>query len=211
MKRFIKLVMILAVSVVLSGCGEIINKTPSSIEQFNQAIKEGRLSDAETILSDGKIKVEDGFYNYCTILIDEYLDIDNLDKAIYVFDRISSNHCDMYEMQYSHRCSTSSYTEKNSQKIYKQLIKNERFDEAWNYHPLSYDGQDYPGNGGDYYEYMTDVIVHLCAANRKAEAQQFIKTHIHWFTRNVRETSSYYESYSKNVMQRKLQEIIDSF
>ena len=210
MKRFIKLVMILAVSVILSGCGKIQKtKAPDEREQFNQAIREGRLSDAESLLKGGKISV--GFYDCCTDLIDEYLDIEYLDKAIYVFDKISSSRCSMYGMQWN--SSTSEYTKKNSKKIYKQLINEYRFEEAWEYHPLSYETQNYPGNAPDYFSYMTDVIVHLCSNNRKSEAQRFVTTHIHWFTKNVdqHEWGKDYPQYKRSLMQRELQTIIDSF
>lgn len=210
MKRFIKLVMILAVSVILSGCGKIQKtKSPDEREQFNQAIREGRLSDAESLLKGGKISV--GFYDCCTDLIDEYLDIEDLDKAIYVFDKISSSRCSMYGMQWN--SSTSEYTKKNSKKIYKQLINEYRFEEAWEYHPLSYQTQNYPGNAPDYFSYMTDVIVHLCSNNRKSEAQRFVTTHIHWFTKNVdqHEWGKDYPQYKRSLMQRELQTIIDSF
>lgn len=203
--------MILAVSAALSACGKIQKtKAPDEREQFNQAIKEGRLSDAETLLKDGKISV--GFYDCCTDLIDEYLEIENLDKAIYVFDNISSNRCSVYDMKYSFN-STSEYVQRNSKKIYKQLIKDERFDEAWEYHPLSYETQDYPGNAPDYFSYMTDVIVHLCTANRKTEAQRFVTTHIHWFTKNVdqHEWGKDYPQYKRSLMQIELQSVIDSF
>lgn len=210
MKRFIKLVMFLAISVVLTACGgSQKTKAPDEREQFNQAIKEGRLSDAETLLVNGKISV--GFYDCCTMLIDEYLDIEDLDKAIYVFDKISSKRCSMYDMQWN--SSTSEYSKKNSKKIYKQLINEDRFDDAWEYHSLRYGTQDYPGNAPDYFSYMTDVIVHLCSNNRKAEAQRFVTTHIHWFTKNVdqHEWGKDYPQYKRSLMQIELQSVIDSF
>ena len=203
MKRFLVLAVI-STALTFVACG------PSPREQFDVAVAEGRLSDAQKVLVE--IDRGDGFYRCCETLIEEYLDINNLDKAIYVFEKISS-HCSMYQMGFESLYSTSKYTKLNSQKIYKKLIAADRFDDAWAYHPLSYDGEDYPGNAPDYFAYMVDVITHLCTNNRKAEAQRFVTTHIHWFTKNVdnHEWGKDYPQYCKSIMHSQLLDILNSF
>ena len=91
MKRFLILAVIISTALTLVACG------PSPREQFDVAVAEGRLSDALKILPE--INRDNGRYFCCTTLIDEYLAIGDIDKAIYVFDRISS-HCSVYQMQY---------------------------------------------------------------------------------------------------------------
>lgn len=186
-----------------SGCS-------SPREKFDIAVAEGRLNDALEFLYD--IDRENGRYFCCTTLIDAYLAIGDIDKAIYVFDRVSS-HCSVYQMQFDCIYSTSEYTKQNSQKIYKKLIAADRFDDAWAYHPLSYDEDNYPENAPDYFAYMVDVITHLCANNRKAEAQRFITTHIHWFTKNVdnHECGKEYPQYYKSIMHGQLLDVLNSF
>ena len=203
MKRFLVLAVI-STALTFVACG------PSPREQFDVAVANGELSDALKILPE--IERKDGFYFCCTSLIDEYLAIGNIDKAIYVFDKVSS-HCSMYDMQYEGLHSTARYTKENSKKIYKKLIAADRFEDAWAYHPLSYNSENYPGNAPDYFAYMADVITHLCTHNRKAEAQMFLNTHIHWFTKNVdnHKWGKDYPQYSKNIMHSQLLDVLNSF
>lgn len=204
MKRFLLLAVIISSALTFVSCKQ------EPREQFDVAIAEGRLSDALELLNE--IDRKHGRYFCCTTLIDEYLAIGDIDKAIYVFDRVSS-HCTMYQMGFDNLYSTSRYTKENSRKIYKKLIAANRFDEAWSYHPLSYDDENYPGNAPEYFEYMVDVISHLCANNRKAEAQIFITTHIHWFTKNVdnHQWGKDYPQYYKSIMHRQLIDVLNSF
>ena len=119
MKRVILVVAVAFAALTFVACG------PSPREQFDVAVAEGRLSDALKVLPE--IDRDNGRYFCCTTLIDEYLAIGDIDKAIYVFDRVSS-HCSLYQMQYENLYSTSKYTKQNSQKIYKKLIAADRFD-----------------------------------------------------------------------------------
>ena len=203
MKRFLVWLAVISTALAFVACG------PSPREQFDVAVAEGRLSDALKILPE--INRDNGRYFCCTTLIDEYLAIGEIDKAIYVFDRVSS-HCSMYQMGFESLYSTSKYTKLNSQKIYKKLISADRFDEAWAYHPLSYDSENYPGNAPEYFGYMADVITHLCTHNRKAEAQMFLNTHIHWFTKNVdnHQWGKDYPQYRKSIMHEQLLDVLNS-
>ena len=66
----------------------------SQADKFEAAFMEGNLSEAETILKD--VKAEDGKYRLARMLIDEYLSLDELDKAINVYERITPYHCSRY-------------------------------------------------------------------------------------------------------------------
>ena len=204
MKRFSMLAVVISTALAFVACG------PSPRERFDVAITEGRLTDAQKLLAE--IDSDDGFYRCCETLIEEYLDINNLDKAIYVFEKISS-HCSMYDMQYTYSYSTAEYTQRVSKMLYKRLIAADRFDEAWAYHPLEYNSEDYPGNAPNYFSYMVDVITQLCSNNRKAEAERFIATHIHWFAKNVdnHEWGKDYPQYCKSIMHRQLLDVLNSF
>jgi hypothetical protein len=195
-------------AVVISTVLTFVACGPSAREQFDVAIAEGRLSDALKILPE----VDSGAYSCSTTLIDEYLAIGDIDKAIYVFDKVL-NRCSVYQMKYENLYSTSQYTKQNSQKIYKKLIAADRLDDAWAYHPLSYESDTYPGNAPQYFAYMVDVITHLCVNNRKTEAQRFLTTHIHWFTKNVdnHEYGEDYRQYSKSIMHSQLLDVLNSF
>lgn len=202
MKRMLMLAAVLVAAFSLVACDN-----SSSREQFDKAIAEGRLSDAQVELV--KLKGCSGFYNCCDILIDEYLAIENLNKAKFVFDKISP-HCSMYEMKWEHTYSTAKYTKRNAQKLYKHLIAADRFDEAWAYHPLDYGDENYPGNAPEYYAYMVDVVTHLCTNGRHDEAYSFINSHIHWFSKNV-DNHKWGEDYSQYNKRAMHEQILDVF
>ena len=187
---------------LLTACGA------SSSEKCEAALDAGNLKEAEQYLKE--IEDRDACRYYGGLLIDEYLAIGNLDRAIFVFDNITG-HCSMYDMQWHNANAT--YTRVYAKKIYNTLLKENRYDEAWNYHGRSYDSEDYPGNAPDYFAYMVDVITHLCTNNRKAEAHRFVTTHIHWFTKNVdnHEWGKDYPQYYKSIMHGQLLDVLNSF
>jgi len=183
----------------------------SQADKFEAAFMEGNLSEAEAILKD--VKAEDGKYRLARMLIDEYLSLDELDKAINVYERITPYHCSRYEMKFDNLYGHGGYEVAVTAKFRKALVKADRFEEAWEYYPLEYETVEYAGNGGAYFRYMSDVIVHLCSMNRKAEAQRFLNTNVHWFLTNVDngEWGKDYLQYSYTNMKSQLQEIINTY
>lgn len=177
MNRNSIMLIICALSVcLLTACGA------SSSEKCEAALDAGNLKEAESHLK--KIDDIDACRYYGGLLIDEYLAISNIDRAIYVFENITG-HCSMYEMQYNSLYASATYTQKYSKKIYNALFKESRYDEAWSYHARSYDDEDYPGNAPDYFAYMSDVIINMCSSGRSTEAAMFIKQKSPWFLKNV--------------------------
>ena len=183
----------------------------SPAEKFETALSEGNLTEAETILKD--MKSEDGKYRFARILIEEYLSLDELDRALHVYERITPYHSSRYDMKFESLYGHDGYEVAMTAKLRKALVKADRFDEAWEYYPLEYKTVEYAGNGGSYFRYMSDVIVHLCSMNRKAEAQTFLNNHIHWFMNNVDngEWGKDYPQYSYIHMKSQLYEIINTY
>ena len=164
-------------TIMLSACNvESLN------EKFEEALKTGNLTEAELHLK--KMNDDNDSRHYGGLLIQEYIYIDNLDRAIYVFENITG-HCSMSDAQYTSLYSNAEFTQKYAKKIYDALLKNGRYDEAWEYHTRSYKNADYPGNAPDYFSYMNDVIIVMCQKGKHAEAQQFIKQKSIWFLKNV--------------------------
>ena len=198
----IKLVLPIMALCVLVACTQIASKKCQS------ALDAGNLKEAEAFLKEIDDAVE--CRHYGGMLIDEYLAIGNLDRAIYVFERITG-HCSMYNMQYKGLYNNAVYTEKYSRKIYDALIKEGRYDEAWNYHARNYDSEDYAGNAPDYFSYMSDVIVAMCRSGQQAQAQQFIKQKSVWFIKNV--DNSYnvdsYLDYRYDIMRSQLFKVLN--
>lgn len=198
----IKLVLPIMALCVLVACTQIASKKCQS------ALDAGNLKEAEKYLKE--IKDSRECRHYGGMLIDEYLAIGNLDRAIYVFERITG-HCSMYNMKYKGLYDDAAYTEKYSRKIYDALIKEGRYDEAWNYHARNYDREDYAGNAPDYFAYMSDVIVAMCRSGQQAQAQQFIKQKSVWFIKNV--DNSYnvdsYLDYRYDIMRSQLFKVLN--
>ena len=175
----------------------------SNTERIEDALYAGNLKEAEMYLKEIDNASECRYYG--GMLIDEYLAIGNLDRAIYVFDRITG-HCSMYNMKYKGLYDSAAYTEKYSRKIYDALIKEGRYDEAWNYHARNYENEDFAGNAPNYFSYMSDVIVAMCSSGQQAQAQQFIKQKSVWFIKNVDNSYSVddYLDYRYDIMRSQL-------
>ena len=183
----------------------------SQAEKFEAALYAGNLTEAGTILKD--IEPDHGRHVYAQMLIEEYLSIDELDKAIHVSDRITPYHCSRYEMQWDNLYGLGRYEFAVTAKFRKALIKADRFEEAWEYYPLEYETETYAGNASSYFRYMSDVIVHLCSNDRKPEAQLFLNRHVNWFRTNVDngEWGKDYPQYSYASMKSELQDIINTY
>ena len=180
----------------------------SSSAKCQSALDAGNLKEAELYLKE--IKDAEERRHYGGMLIDEYLAIGNLGRAIYVFERITG-HCSMYNMKYKGLYDSAAYTEKYSRKIYDALIKDGRYDEAWNYHARNYDREDYAGNAPNYFSYMSDVIVAMCSSGQQAQAQQFIKQKSVWFIKNVDNSYSVddYLDYRYDIMRSQLFKVLN--
>ncbi len=180
----------------------------SPADKMECALNNGELSRAEALLADMSGRE---MYSYASRLIDEYLAIGNVDKAIYVFNYLTP-HCSMYEIKFSGLHSSASYTKDNAKKIYNALLDEERYDECWRFHPLSYETETYPGNAPDYFSYMTDVIAHMCARGQYDEARRFMMQKRVWFLNNVdnNEWGHEYKECSYSVVCDKLENVYNS-
>ncbi len=205
MKKIILIITLLLVALAAISSCSYDNK--KEYKELDEAISSGNLSEAEKRLKD----VDEGWASrhYGGMLIDEYLAIDKLDKAIFVFEKITG-HVSMYDMKWS--SASADYAKEYSKKIYDALLKKGRYDEAWNYHAISYHDEDYPGNAPDYFAYMSDVIISMCTSGRSAEAQEFIKQKSIWFLKNVdnHEWGKDYPNYQYNIMFSELSKVYNN-
>ena len=192
-----------------SGVQNLYSSAFSTHERVLDAIDEGNLSKAKKLLPDAK---ESELYRCAQLLIEEYIAIDDVKNAIYVFERITPNHCSTYEMQWGHYA-TADYTKAVTTMLYNALIKQGEYEQAWKYHKLEYEDVDYPGNASCYYSYITDVLETLCKNKQIREAQGFLDDHISWFRRNVDNAKfgESYQEYNYKRMKEKLQLFIDEY
>ena len=182
----------------------------STHERVLEAIDEGNLSKAKKLLPDAK---ESELYRCAQLLIEEYIAIDDVKNAVYVFERITPNHCSTYEMQFESLYRTANYTKSATSVLYDALIKNGNYEQAWKYHKLNYDDPEYPGNAVNYYSYMVDVLEALCKKGEIKDAQEFLNEHVSWFRKNVDDTEfkEKYQEYSYERVKTKLKLVIDKF
>lgn len=203
MNKLVKLTLYLIAVCLVVSCGLSVS------EKCEAALTAGNLKEAEKYLKEIRDAAECRYYG--GLLIEEYLAIDNIDRAIYVFDNITG-HCSMYQMQHSYSYSSAGYTQTYSKKIYNALIKACRYDEAWSYHPLNYDSEDYPGNAPNYFAYMTDCIIQMCNTGNSMQATQFIKLKSMWFLKNVdnHKWGKDYPEYRYDIMQSELNKVFNN-
>lgn len=190
-------------------CSNTYHSLFSTHEEVIEAIDEGNLSKAKKLLPDAK---KSELYRCAQLLIEEYIAIDDVKNAVYVFERITPNHCSTYEMQWNHYA-TADYTKAVTTMLYNALIKHGEYEQAWKYHKLEYEDVDYPGNAANYYSYMVDVLEALCKKGQVREAQEFLNEHISWFRKNV-DDAKYgedYQEYSYERMKSKLRLVINEF
>lgn len=201
MMRWFKLLPCLVIACFALACG------PNG-ELVGDAIDAGNLKEAERLLREMPGGEEQRYYG--GRLIDEYLAIDKIDKAINVFDNITG-HCSMFHMQYKLSYENAEYTLTYSAKIYNALLKAGRYEEAWNYHCRSYNSETYPGNAPDYFAYMTDVIVAMSRSGRSVEIPGFVRDNSLWFLKNVdnNEWGEKYPNFRYDIMRGELNKIVN--
>lgn len=214
-RNIIKGILVIAVLLTLmdscvSCCSNAYNSFFSTHEEVMEAIDEGHLSKAKELLPDAK---ESELYRCAQLLIEEYIAVGDLKNAIYVFERITPNHCSTYEMQFDGFYKTTDYTKAVTAMLYEALIKNGEYEQAWKYHKLDYEDPFYPGNAINYYSYMSDVLKSLCKKGQIRDAQEFLDDHVSWFRRNVdyAEFGEKYPNYSYSRMKERLQRVIDEY
>lgn len=148
--------------------------------EIQQMINNNQLDKAAEMLQTSDVYK----YHLAGQLIEKYITNDNVEKAIHVYENITPGHCKMDELGYSH-LTHQNYEPRVTKLIYEKLIAKEMFNQAWEYHPLNYDERDSYMNAECYYQYMVDVVMHLCKSGRAAEARKFVSENAVWFDKYV--------------------------
>lgn len=204
-----RVIVIIFALLLAVGCGGGASKTDKyNAAEFYRALDAGNISEAKSLLYD----VEgDELYRCAEMLIEEYIAVGDVKNAISVYERNTPDHCSTYQMQYDNLYGHDGYERRVTQLLYDALIEADDFETAWKYHHLEYDDSNYAGNGGCYFGYMSDVLIHLCQQGRTLEAQQFLDKHSLWFLKNVDngEWGEDYPSFYYSNMVRELQSIIN--
>ena len=203
MVKMYKLCALLAVSLLVVSC-------TSSIEDL---ISEGKYMEAEVA-----IKKKKGFekYDYAELLINEYIELEEYDKAIYVYEKITPEHCSNSNMRfpslYCHGAGEN-YELNVTTSLRKAFMATGDYDKVWQYSVWDSDG-DSGYDAEAYYKFMSDVILYLCSTGNKAEAHKFLNHYVFWFDTYI-DNNSYYSTekpgFHCDVVKSKLQRIINTY
>ena len=161
--------------------------------RFDSLIAEGKYEDAENLLKRMPSGGERD--KSADLLIKEYLDIEEYDKAYNVYMNI---------------CNGTSKT-----LLRKTFMEIGDYDKVWILSPKSmYSEFDSPSQAEYYYKFMSDVILYLCSVNNKAEANKFLNHYSFWFYTRI-DSSSYHSGDKPNfrydVVKSNLQRIINTY
>lgn len=197
--------LLIATCILLSISFSSCTSDKKLVDKFYKELDAGNLTEARNILSE----IEDYERWSCAeMLIEEYIKIDDVDKAIFVYERITPTHYSNYHINWH---THSGYEINAMNMIYKALIEADEFEKAWKYHKLEYEDEEYAGNASCYFNYMVDVLHYLTKNGRGIEAQTFLNDNVLWFKKYVDngEWGEKYPNYSHDNVKVQLQNIIN--
>lgn len=194
-----RLIVALLLAVCLAACVD------KNVEKFREAMAAGNLSEAQANLT--KIDDRSDCENCALQLIQAYIDADAPDKAIYVYERITSWH----ENDNTYR----NYEKKVCKLLRDYLMKNGEYEKAFDYYPRHSDNEDYIGNADERYKYVSDVVAAMCDKGKQDDARKFVESQLRWFMLNVDTDTSEFNinektTYNSTVVREKLMEQIDN-
>ena len=180
---------------------------------FNKLIEEGRYKEAEECVK--KMKGLDK-YDCAEILINEYIELEEYDRAIYVYEKCTPEHCENDNMRFPNLyCHGAGQNyELNVTAVFrKAFMATGDYDKVWQYSIWDSDG-DSGYDAEAYYKFMSDVILYLCSTGNKAEAHKFLNHYVFWFDTYI-DNNSYYSTekpgFHCDVVKSKLQRIINTY
>ena len=180
---------------------------------FTRKIESGNYKEAENLV---KLMKGDKKYDCAETLIREYLDIEEYDKAVYVYEKITPEHCSNRDMGfpnlYGHGAS-GQYELKVTALLRKVFTEIGDYDKVWQYSVWKTD-DDSGYNAPAYYKFMSEVILHLLSKGNKTEAYRFLNHYVFWFDVRVDNNTYYYGEYPEfhcEVVRSKLQALIDRY
>lgn len=145
--------------------------------EYKTYIENNDVENAKTVLK--KIGINE--YDKALELIELYITNGDVDNAIYVYEKMTPDHCSTYHMQYHYSYGSGRdgrYEETATNLIYYALINSERMDDALKYHSM-HSSSGFTAE--DYYDHMSEVVNYYCQKNNKAAARKYVKEHLIWF------------------------------
>jgi hypothetical protein len=161
MKKLFYLFAGVIASLTLVSCGA----------NFDQLLAEGKYKEAEESIK--KMKGMER-YNCAEALINEYIELEEYDRAVYVYEKCTPEHCDNDSMRFPNLyCHGANYELTVTALFRKVFMRTGDYDKVWQYSVWESDG-DSGYDAEAYYQFMSDVILYLCSTGNKAEANRFL-------------------------------------
>lgn len=205
------LICLAIISLVFACVQRCVSSCSSDISynKFEQAMNEGNLSKAREILKEDKSN-----HSAALQLIKAYLDVGDPNAAIDVYENITSNHANRYEMQFTN-LHNGEYAQKCCKMLREYLMQHGEYERAWPYYPLGYDDEDYYGNAKYRYAWICDVICVMCKKGQQDDARNFVDEQLRWFVNNVDSESTHNNenikaNYGSEIVRQKLYNQIDN-
>lgn len=178
---------------------------------FDQLLAEGKYKEAEECIK--KMKGIER-YNCAEALINEYIELEEYDRAVYVYEKCTPEHCDNDSMRFPNLyCHGANYELTVTSLFRKVFMGTGDYDKVWQYSVWESDG-DSGYDAEAYYQFMSDVILYLCSTGNKAEANRFLNHYVYWFDAKI-DNNSYYSTekpqFMCDVVRGKLQRIINTY
>ena len=178
---------------------------------FDQLLADGKYREAEECIKKMKDMER---YNCAEALINEYIELENYERAVYVYEKCTPEHCSNRDMRYpSLYCHGADY-ELTVTALFRKIFTDiGDYDKVWKYSIWDSHGDD--GSDAEaYYKFMSDVILYLCSTGNKAEANRFLNHYVFWFDKMI-DNSSYYSKekpqFMCDIVRGKLQRIINTY
>jgi hypothetical protein len=201
MREFLYLCAGVIASLTLVSCG--VN--------FDQLLAEGKYREAEECIK--KMKGMER-YNCAEALINEYIELEEYDRAVYVYEKCTPEHCGNDNMRFpALYCHGTDYELTVTSLFRKVFTETGDYDKVWQYSVWDSDG-DTGYNAEAYYQFMSDVIRYLCSKGNKAEANRFLNHYVFWFDSKIDNDPDYSNEkpqFMCDVVRGKLQRIINTY
>ncbi len=198
-----RLIVALLLAVCLAACVD------KNVEKFREAMAAGNLSEAQANLT--KIDDRSDCENCALQLIQAYIDANDPDKAIHVYEHITSWHKNCFDLDWKN----GDYEKVVCKLLRSYLMKNGDYEKAFDYYPQRDENENDIDNAQCRYRYISDVAAAMCDKGKQDDARKFVETQLRWFMLNVDTSTSEYEvdtktTYNSTVVREKLMEQIDN-
>ena len=178
---------------------------------FDQLLADGKYREAEECIK--KMKGMER-YNCAEALINEYIELEEYDRAVYVYEKCTPEHCGNDNMRFpALYCHGTDYELTVTALFRKVFMETGDYDKVWQYSVWDSDG-DTGYNAEAYYQFMSDVIRYLCSKGNKAEANRFLNHYVFWFDSKIDNDPDYSNEMPQfmcDVVRGKLQRIINTY